>query len=67
MMKIKCNSLSLYTVTNSMSVCCRWIGIRLELLGNILILAASIFALLTQDLSGAEVGLSITYALQVGL
>ena len=43
----------------------RWIGILLEFLGNILILAASIFALVTNGLSGAEVGLSISYALQV--
>ena len=47
-------------------ISCRWIGIRLETLGNVLILAASLFALLTEGLSGADVGLSITYALQVG-
>ncbi|XP_060602685.1 multidrug resistance-associated protein 1-like [Ruditapes philippinarum] len=43
----------------------RWIAIRLETLGNILILAAAIFALISTGLNGAQVGLSITYALQI--
>ena len=47
------------------SIVCRWIGVRLQLLASILILAASVFALLTEDLSGGQVGLSLTYAFQV--
>ncbi|XP_045182658.2 multidrug resistance-associated protein 1-like [Mercenaria mercenaria] len=43
----------------------RWIAIRLETLGNILILAAAVFALISTGLNGAQVGLSITYALQI--
>ncbi|XP_052767473.1 multidrug resistance-associated protein 1-like isoform X2 [Mya arenaria] len=42
----------------------RWIAVRLETLGNFLILAAAIFALLS-DLNGAQVGLSVTYSLQI--
>lgn len=55
-------------------VCCyltnvsdRWLGIRLEMLGNLLILCAVIFTVLAKDLNPGLVGLSITYALQVSL
>ena len=44
----------------------RWIGVRLEMLGNVIVLLATIFALISNELNGAEVGLSITYAVQVG-
>ncbi|XP_050416421.2 multidrug resistance-associated protein 1-like [Patella vulgata] len=43
----------------------RWLGFRLEFLGNIIVLAAAIFAVLATDLEGGLVGLSITYALQI--
>jgi ABC-type multidrug transport system fused ATPase/permease subunit len=44
----------------------RWLGFRLELLGNFVILAAIIFAVLARDtIKGGIVGLSISYALQV--
>ncbi|XP_033748018.1 LOW QUALITY PROTEIN: multidrug resistance-associated protein 1-like [Pecten maximus] len=42
----------------------RWLGVRLELLGNLLILAAALFGVFSPDQSGAIVGLSISYALQ---
>lgn len=43
---------------------CRWLGVRLEFLGNCLVLGATLFSIFS-DLNGAIVGLSITYALQV--
>lgn len=44
----------------------RWLSVRLELLGTLVILFAVLFAVLGKDLlSGATVGLSISYALQV--
>ncbi|CDW59347.1 multidrug resistance associated protein 1 [Trichuris trichiura] len=45
----------------------RWLAVRLETLGNVLVLAASLFAILGRDsgLSPGIVGLSISYALQL--
>ncbi|XP_046664343.1 multidrug resistance-associated protein 1-like [Homalodisca vitripennis] len=44
----------------------RWLGIRLETVGNILILFAALFAVLGRDtLDSGIVGLSISYALQI--
>ncbi|GAB1607734.1 resistance-associated 1-like [Argonauta hians] len=43
----------------------RWLGIRLELVGNCIIVAASLFSILGTDITGGLVGLSISYALQV--
>ncbi|XP_048239875.1 multidrug resistance-associated protein 1-like [Haliotis rufescens] len=44
----------------------RWLGIRLEFLGNFIILAASVFAVLARDsITGGLVGLSISYALEI--
>uniref|UniRef100_A0A8W8P544 ABC transmembrane type-1 domain-containing protein n=1 Tax=Magallana gigas TaxID=29159 RepID=A0A8W8P544_MAGGI len=42
-----------------------WIGIRLELLANFLVLAAALFSVFSDTLSGAGIGLSLTYSLQV--
>lgn len=42
-----------------------WIGLRVESVGNLIILAAALFSVLTPELSGADAGLSLTYALQV--
>lgn len=45
---------------------CRWLGFRLELLGNFVVLSAAIFAVLARgSIQGGIVGLSISYALQV--
>ncbi|KAL4216368.1 hypothetical protein ACF0H5_024095 [Mactra antiquata] len=43
----------------------RWIGIRLEVLGNVVAFLATVFGLVADDLNGAQVGLSITYAVQI--
>nr|XP_045598881.1 multidrug resistance-associated protein 1-like [Procambarus clarkii] len=44
----------------------RWLGVRLELIGNLITLAASILAVAGRDtLSPGTVGLSITYAINV--
>ncbi|KAL5009946.1 hypothetical protein ScPMuIL_012251 [Solemya velum] len=44
----------------------RWLGFRLELVGNLIVLAAAIFAVVSREnISGALVGLSISYALEV--
>ncbi|XP_062568069.1 multidrug resistance-associated protein 1-like [Saccostrea cucullata] len=42
-----------------------WIALRLELLANVLVLAAAVFSVLSDTLSGAGIGLSLTYSLQV--
>lgn len=44
----------------------RWLGIRLEIVGSLVILFAALFAVLARDTIGpATVGLSISYALQI--
>lgn len=44
----------------------RWLAVRLEMVGNFIILFAALFAVLNRDaLSPGIVGLSITYALQI--
>jgi ATP-binding cassette, subfamily C (CFTR/MRP), member 1 len=42
----------------------RWLGVRLEILGSVIVLAAAAFALIF-DIGPATVGLSISYALQI--
>ncbi|XP_040171081.1 multidrug resistance-associated protein 1-like isoform X1 [Anopheles arabiensis] len=44
----------------------RWLGVRLEIIGSLVILFAALFAILARDTIGqATVGLSISYALQI--
>lgn len=43
----------------------RWLAVRLEMIGNLIILFASLFAVIGKDKNSGLVGLSITYALQV--
>lgn len=44
----------------------RWLGVRLEIVGALVIFFAALFAVLAKDtISGGEVGLSISYALQI--
>ena len=48
----------------------RWLAIRLEFVGNLIILFAALFAVIDRNSGGGNlnpglVGLSITYALQV--
>ncbi|CAL1533104.1 unnamed protein product, partial [Lymnaea stagnalis] len=43
----------------------RWLRVRLEILGSMIVLFAGLFAVISDDISGSLVGLSITYALQV--
>ncbi|XP_041373545.1 multidrug resistance-associated protein 1-like isoform X2 [Gigantopelta aegis] len=43
----------------------RWLGFYLAFLGNIIVLAAALFAVLTDDLPSGIVGLSISYALEI--
>jgi len=43
----------------------RWLAIRLEMVGNLIILFAALFAVMGKDLSPGLVGLSVSYALQV--
>ena len=52
-------------LTNFLVVCSRWIAVRLELLANFLVLAAALFSVLSDTLTGAGIGLSLTYSLQV--
>lgn len=61
-----------YAICN-VSWCCRWLAIRLEFIGNLIILFAALFAVIQRiygsslhlPISGGLVGLSISYALQV--
>ena len=50
-----------------MSICAnRWLGVRLEIVGSFVVLAAALFAVLAREtIDEAIVGLSITYALQI--
>ena len=43
----------------------RWVGVRLESLGCIIVCAASLFVILSDELNGAQLGLSVNYAIQV--
>ncbi|XP_046571958.1 LOW QUALITY PROTEIN: multidrug resistance-associated protein 1-like [Haliotis rubra] len=43
----------------------RWLKLRLEFLGNVVILSAVFFAVVTPGMSGGMVGLSVMYAVQV--
>ena len=40
---------------------------RIQTFGNLVVLAAALFAVLSTSLSGADAGLSLTYALQVSI
>ncbi|CAG5132940.1 unnamed protein product, partial [Candidula unifasciata] len=43
----------------------RWLRVRLEALGNLIVLFAGLFAVISDNISGSLVGLSVSYALQV--
>lgn len=43
----------------------RWLAVRLEMIGNLIILFAALFAVLAKNQMPGLVGLSITYCLQV--
>ena len=45
----------------------RWLSVRLEFLGNLLVLAAAMFAVVSENVNQSLVGLSVSYALQVSL
>ncbi|XP_057660508.1 multidrug resistance-associated protein 1 isoform X6 [Diorhabda carinulata] len=43
----------------------RWLAVRLEMLGNLIIFFAALFAVIKQDQRPGLVGLSVTYSLQI--
>jgi len=50
--------------------CHRWLGVRLEFVGNVVVFFAALFAVIERNSGGGSLdagltGLSITYALQV--
>lgn len=47
------------------NVSARWISIAVESISNILVFAAALFAINSPDLSGGDVGLSLSYSLQI--
>lgn len=56
------DNMKFYYASNTGS---RWIGVRIELIGNVIALLATVFGLISDELNGAQVGLSITYAVQI--
>ncbi|XP_005091940.1 canalicular multispecific organic anion transporter 2 [Aplysia californica] len=59
--RVDTNNFWFYITSSAM----RWLRIRLEILGNCIVLFAGLFAVISDGISGSLVGLSITYALQV--
>ncbi|KAH9499530.1 Multidrug resistance-associated protein 1 [Bulinus truncatus] len=59
--KVDVNNAYFYAFTSAS----RWLRIRLELLGNIIVTSAALLAVMTDGLTGSLVGLSISYALQI--
>lgn len=43
----------------------RWLAVRLEMVGNLIIFFAALFAVLQKDTNEGDVGLSVSYALQI--
>lgn len=43
----------------------RWLGTRLEFVGNLIVFSAALFAVLSNDVSSGTVGLSVSYALSI--
>ena len=43
----------------------RWLGVRLEFIGNLIMLAAALFSVLQTNTNGAAIGLSLSYSGQV--
>lgn len=43
----------------------RWLAVRLEIIGSLIILFAALFAVLSDTMSAANVGFSVTYALNI--
>ncbi|GFN99334.1 multidrug resistance-associated protein 1 [Plakobranchus ocellatus] len=43
----------------------RWLAVRLEFLGNLLVLSAAMFAVVSENVNQSLVGLSVSYALQI--
>ncbi|XP_066155170.1 multidrug resistance-associated protein 1-like [Euwallacea fornicatus] len=52
-------------ITYPTNWCSRWLSIRLETIGNLIILFAALFAVLAKDLNPALVGLSVTYSMNI--
>ncbi|KAK7488019.1 hypothetical protein BaRGS_00020764, partial [Batillaria attramentaria] len=52
------------TITGAASIRA-WLGFRLEFLGNLVVLTAAMFAVISPDVEGGVVGLSVSYAMQV--
>ncbi|XP_060527505.1 multidrug resistance-associated protein 1-like [Cylas formicarius] len=59
--KVDLNQMCVYPSMSSN----RWLGVRLEMIGNSIIFFAALFAVLGSDLMPALVGLSVSYSMQI--
>ncbi|XP_076093492.1 ATP-binding cassette sub-family C member 3-like isoform X1 [Mytilus galloprovincialis] len=59
--RLDINSCFYYAANTGMG----WIGIFIESLGNLILLAVALFGIISTDVNGGDIGLALTYAFQI--